>query len=35
MKQPGTESWAAVIFYRLEDGTEYLHTGARANPRVG
>jgi hypothetical protein len=35
MKQPGTESWAAVIFYRLEDGSEYVHTGARANPRVG
>jgi hypothetical protein len=34
MKQPGQESWAAVIFYRLPDGSEYVHTGARANPRV-
>ena len=34
MKQPGQESWAAVIFYRLPNGSEYVHTGARANPRV-
>lgn len=33
-RTPGTESWTPVVFYRLADGSEYLHTGGRANPRV-
>ncbi|HVV75242.1 MAG TPA: serine hydrolase domain-containing protein [Mycobacteriales bacterium] len=34
IQRPGNESWEALVFYRLEDGTEYVHTGGRANPRV-
>jgi hypothetical protein len=34
MRAPGTETWTAVVFYRIADGTEYLHLGARANRRV-
>ena len=30
---PGLESWMAATFYALPDGSEYLHLGARANPR--
>ncbi|MDQ2852398.1 MAG: serine hydrolase [Actinomycetota bacterium] len=31
---PGQESWLPVFFYRLPDGSPYLHYGARAQPRV-
>jgi len=31
---PGQESWMAVTFYALPDGSEYVHYGVRANPKV-
>lgn len=34
MRPEGTESYVAVTFYELADGTPYVHYGARANPRV-
>nr|WP_246405525.1 serine hydrolase [Modestobacter versicolor] len=33
VRAPGTDGWSAVTFHSLPDGTEYLHTGGRANPR--
>lgn len=35
MKQPESTSWLAAVFYRGGDGSDYLHIGARANPRLG
>ena len=32
---PGQESWMPVMFYRLPDGSDYVHYGARANPKKG
>jgi dipeptidyl aminopeptidase/acylaminoacyl peptidase/CubicO group peptidase (beta-lactamase class C family) len=32
-RTPGTTGWTAVTFHSLPDGTQYLHTGGRANPR--
>jgi dipeptidyl aminopeptidase/acylaminoacyl peptidase/CubicO group peptidase (beta-lactamase class C family) len=32
-RAPGTQTWMAVTFYRLETGEEYLHFGARATPK--
>lgn len=29
------DTWTPVVFYRLADGSPYLHMGARATPRVG
>jgi dipeptidyl aminopeptidase/acylaminoacyl peptidase/CubicO group peptidase (beta-lactamase class C family) len=29
----GIETWMAAVFYALPDGSEYLHYGARANPK--
>jgi len=33
-RQPGDESWMPLVFFRLADGTEYVHMGARATPKV-
>ena len=33
MRPPGYETWMAVTFYTLPDGAEYVHYGARANPK--
>jgi CubicO group peptidase (beta-lactamase class C family) len=33
-KQPSDTSWAPVVFFRLDDGRQYVHVGARATPRV-
>lgn len=33
MRPPQTVGWTPVTFYRLDDGTPYLHYGARANPK--
>lgn len=32
---PGQESWMPVMFYQLPDGSDYVHYGARANPKKG
>jgi dipeptidyl aminopeptidase/acylaminoacyl peptidase/CubicO group peptidase (beta-lactamase class C family) len=32
---PGTQTWQIVSFYRLPDGSSYLHLGFRATPRAG
>ncbi|WP_159499704.1 serine hydrolase [Microbacterium sp. 18062] len=32
-RAPGTETWMAATFYRLETGEEYVHFGARATPK--
>jgi len=32
-RSPGQETWMAVTFYSLTDGSDYLHYRARANPR--
>ena len=29
------ETWTPVVFYRLADGSPYLHMGARATPKLG
>ena len=34
-KGPDDESWTPMVFFRLEDGSEYVHFGARATPKVG
>ena len=33
-RDPGTDSWIPVVFYRLADGSPYVHFGARATPKV-
>jgi CubicO group peptidase (beta-lactamase class C family) len=33
-RQPGETSWTPVVFFTLEDGTPYVHFGARATPKV-
>ncbi|NEE02758.1 serine hydrolase [Phytoactinopolyspora halotolerans] len=30
---PGAETWMPVTFYALDDGTPYMHLGARATPK--
>jgi CubicO group peptidase (beta-lactamase class C family) len=35
LRSPGESTWTAVTFYELEDGSRYVHYGARANPLVG
>ncbi|MFI1379672.1 serine hydrolase domain-containing protein [Embleya sp. NPDC020886] len=32
---PGLRDWMPVTFYRLADGSSYLHAGVRATPKVG
>jgi dipeptidyl aminopeptidase/acylaminoacyl peptidase/CubicO group peptidase (beta-lactamase class C family) len=34
MRLPEVRTWTPVSFYRLADGTRYVHFGARANPMV-
>jgi dipeptidyl aminopeptidase/acylaminoacyl peptidase/CubicO group peptidase (beta-lactamase class C family) len=34
MRAPGVTTWTPVQFYRIADGTAYLHYGGRANPKV-
>jgi CubicO group peptidase (beta-lactamase class C family) len=34
-KGPDDESWIPFVFFRLDDGSDYVHFGARANPKVG
>ena len=31
---PDDESWIPMVFFRLDDGSEYVHFGARATPKV-
>lgn len=31
---PGSESWMPVVFFTLEDGSRFVHLGARATARV-
>jgi hypothetical protein len=33
-KGPDDESWMPMVFFRLDDGSEYVHFGARATPKV-
>ena len=33
-KLPDDPSWTPMVFFRLPDGAEYVHFGARANPKV-
>src|SRR5579875_1982653 len=33
-RHPGTLGWTPLVFYRLADGSPYIHFGARATPRV-
>jgi hypothetical protein len=33
-RESGRQTWTPVTFYRLPDGTPYLHLGARAYPKV-
>jgi len=33
-KLPDDESWIPMVFFRLDDGSEYVHFGARATPKV-
>jgi len=33
-RQEGTQTWAPMVFYRLPDGSPYVHFGARATPKV-
>ena len=35
LREPGTTTWTPVRFYRIPDGSAYLHYGGRANPKVG
>ena len=35
LRAPGETTWTAVTFYALDDGSPYVHYGARANPLVG
>ena len=34
LRQPPSEHWTPVVFYRLPDGKRYVHFSARANPWV-
>jgi CubicO group peptidase (beta-lactamase class C family) len=34
VRLPGETTWTPVTFYALEDGAQYVHYGARANPLV-
>jgi hypothetical protein len=33
-RQPGQQTWNPMVFFRLADGTPYVHFGARATPKV-
>jgi dipeptidyl aminopeptidase/acylaminoacyl peptidase len=34
IRPPGAETWQPVTFYRLADGSRYLHFGLRATPKA-
>jgi hypothetical protein len=34
VRAPDTETWAPVLFYTLPGGARYVHSGARATPKV-
>jgi CubicO group peptidase (beta-lactamase class C family) len=34
-RAPDAPLWTSAVFYRLPGGTPYVHSGARATPRVG
>jgi CubicO group peptidase (beta-lactamase class C family) len=34
VRRPELNAWFTAVFYELEDGTKYLHHGARATPKV-
>jgi CubicO group peptidase (beta-lactamase class C family) len=34
-KVPNDESWTPVVFFRLGDGSQYVHMGLRATPKLG
>ena len=34
-KGPDDESWTPMVFFRLDDGSQLVHFGARATPKVG
>jgi CubicO group peptidase (beta-lactamase class C family) len=34
LRQPGDETWTPMVFFSLDDGSRYLHFGARATPKV-
>ena len=33
-RQPGTLTWTPMTFYRLPDGSPYVHFGVRATPKI-
>jgi CubicO group peptidase (beta-lactamase class C family) len=33
-RQEGEDTWSSVVFYRLSDGTPYVHFALRATPKV-
>jgi hypothetical protein len=33
-RRPGDSSWTPLVFFRLDDGSDYVHFGARATPRT-
>jgi hypothetical protein len=33
-KGPEDPSWTPMVFFRLEDGSPYVHAGVRATPKV-
>ena len=33
-RPPMATRWMSYVFYRLPDGTAYLHDGARATPKM-
>jgi dipeptidyl aminopeptidase/acylaminoacyl peptidase len=34
VRPPGGQTWFSFVFYRLPDGTPYLHHGSRATPKA-
>jgi hypothetical protein len=34
VREPHTQTWTPVTFYRLPTGEAYMHFGARATPKV-
>jgi hypothetical protein len=34
IRAPQSRTWTPVLFYELQTGERYLHSGARATPKV-
>lgn len=34
LRPPGARTWSSMVFYRLPDGSRYVHHGGRATPLV-